>query len=71
MHTGSRNPTVYLNSHTEYRILLILAKQNVKNVRSVVKYWHFTYRQNDYAILKFDFPAQLTFLPDVTSFFVG
>ena len=24
--------------------------------------------QNDYAILKFDFPAQLTFLPDVTSF---
>ena len=36
-----------------------------------MKYWHFTYWQNDYAILKFDFPAQLTFLPDVTSFFVG
>ena len=36
-----------------------------------MKYSHFTYRQNDYAILKFDFPAQLTFLPDVTSFFVG
>ena len=26
-----------------------------------MKYWHFTYWQNDYAILKFDFPAQLTF----------
>ena len=36
-----------------------------------MKYWHFTYWQNDYAILKFDFAAQLTFLPDVTSFFVG
>ena len=36
-----------------------------------MKYCHITYWQNDYAMLKFDFPAQLTFLPDVTSFFVG
>ena len=55
----------------EDKILFILAKWNVKSVRSIVKYWHFTYWQNDYAILKFDFAAQLAFLPDVTSFFVG
>ena len=33
--------------------------------------WHFTYRENDDAILKFDFAAQLSFLPHMTSCFVG
>ena len=32
-----------------------VAKENVKNIRPIEKYWHFTYRGNDYAIFKFGF----------------
>ena len=55
----------------EDKILVIMAKLNVRNIRPITKYSYFNCRENDDVAFKFNFAAQLAFLPDVTSLFVG
>ena len=55
----------------EDKILVIMTKLNVKNIRPITKSSYFNSRDNDDVAFKFNFVAQLAFLPDVTSLFVG
>ena len=48
-----------------------MAKLNVRNIRPITKSSHFNCRENDDVAFKFNFAAQLAFLLDMTSLFVG